>query len=199
VNRLFIDDLLAAGEIRGDILDLGTGTAQIPIVLCERLDELGVEDYRVMAADLSTSMLDLARYNIEVRLVTHRVQLDHVDAKALHYEDGMFDIVISNSIVHHIPKPAEALREALRVVRPGGLLFFRDLLRPEEEADVARLVETYAGDDNEHQRQMFEDSLRAALSLEEIRELVASLGFNAETVQATSDRHWTWLGRPASV
>ena len=195
VNRVFVSDLLAAAEIGGDLLDLGTGTALIPIALCERLEEDGVEDYRIMAADLSTSMLDLARYNLEVRGLTNRIQLDHTDAKELHYEDDHFDTVISNSIVHHIPRPIGALREATRVVKPGGLLFFRDLMRPDEDGDVARLVETYAGDENEHQRQMLDDSLRAALSLEEIRELVVQLGFNPDTVQATSDRHWTWIAR----
>ena len=71
--------------------------------------------------------------------------------------------------------------------------FFRDLLRPESGEEVAHLVSTYAGDENEHQRQMFDDSLRAALSLSEVRAMVSSLGFEAETVQATSDRHWTWI------
>jgi hypothetical protein len=57
---------------------------------------------------------------------------------------------------------------------------------------VARLVQAYAGDCNAHQRQLFDDSLRAAFSLEEIRALVADLGFDRAGVQATSDRHWTW-------
>jgi hypothetical protein len=39
---------------------------------------------------------------------------------------------------------------------------------------------------------MFADSLRAALALEEIRELVARFGFPADSVRQTSDRHWTW-------
>jgi len=77
-------------------------------------------------------------------------------------------------------------------VRPGGLLFFRDLLRPADEATLEQLVAQYAGDCNDHQRAMFAASLRAALSLDEIRALVASLGFPPDSVEATSDRHWTW-------
>ena len=109
------------------------------------------------------------------------------------FESEMFDCVMSNSIIHHIPEPLAVLAESIRVTRPGGLLFFRDLLRPESGEEVAHLVSTYAGDENEHQRQMFDDSLRAALSLSEVRAMVSSLGFEAETVQATSDRHWTWI------
>ena len=113
----------------------------------------------------------------------------------MNFEQDMFDCVISNSIIHHIPQPRLVLQEAIRVARPGGLLFFRDLMRPESGEEVSRLVEMYAGDESPHQKQMFDDSLRAALSLEEIREMVTNLGFQGDSVQATSDRHWTWVDR----
>ena len=213
VNRLFVEDLLTAIRECGvrsaecgmdsgaaatphsefripqflDLLDLGTGTALIPIELCRRL-----ADCRVMAVDAATSMLDLARYNLESAGLTQRIQLAHVDAKKLPYKDGMFDVVMSNSIVHHIPEPLDVLREAVRVTRPGGLLFVRDLLRPDSAEQLNHQVATYAADCNDHQRQLFADSLHAALSLAEIRELVGSLRFALETVQQTSDRHWTW-------
>jgi ubiquinone/menaquinone biosynthesis C-methylase UbiE len=190
VNRVFVTDLLACGRLEGDAIDLGTGTAQIPIELCRRHD-----DCRVVGVDLSINMLELARYNIEAAGLIDRIVLAHTDAKELPYGDEAFDVVMSNSIVHHIPEPAAVLSQAVRVTAPGGLLFFRDLLRPDDDATVKRLVETYAGQANEHQRQMFDDSLRAALSLDEIRQLVEQLGYAGETVQATSDRHWTWCVR----
>jgi ubiquinone/menaquinone biosynthesis C-methylase UbiE len=118
--------------------------------------------------------------------------LDCVDAKQLPYEDDRFDAVMSNSIIHHIPEPGTVLAEAIRVTQPLGKLFFRDLLRPESDEQVRQLVQTYAGDANEHQQKMFDDSLRAALSLEEIRGLIDQLGYDPLEVQATTDRHWTW-------
>ena len=190
VNRAFVDDLFAVVDDPKDTLDLGTGTALIPIELCERTD-FG----RVMAVDLSVQMLELARYNIEVTGLIERIQLGHVDGKQLPYEDEIFDTVISNSIIHHIPEPLVVLREAVRVAKPAGVFFFRDLMRPPSDAEVCRLVENYAGHENEHQQQMFDDSLRAGLDLEEIRDLVDQLGFARQTVQANSDRHWTWVGR----
>ncbi len=39
---------------------------------------------------------------------------------------------------------------------------------------------------------MFADSLHAALTLAEVRGIVAKFGFAPDGVQATSDRHWTW-------
>jgi ubiquinone/menaquinone biosynthesis C-methylase UbiE len=198
VNQRFVDDLLAAiseePESTLDVLDLGTGTALIPIELCKKFP-----DCRVMAADAAVSMLELARYNIEVNGMIERIQLAHIDAKKLPFPDAMFDVVMSNSIVHHIPEPMHVLREAIRVAKPGGLLFFRDLLRPETDEQLQQLVASYTRGANEHQQRMFADSLHAALSLEEIRRLVASLGFAADGVQQNSDRHWTWTGRRSSL
>ena len=190
VNRRFVEDLLQVGDVGTDILDLGTGTAQIPIELCRQNG-----DVRVMATDMAVHMLDLARYNLEAEGLIQRIELMQVDAKGLEMDDELFDTVMSNSIIHHIPEPSYCLNEAVRVTKTGGLLFFRDLMRPESDEQVRSLVQMYAGDENDHQKQMFDDSLRAALSLDEIRELVAGLGFDRETVQANSDRHWTWAAR----
>lgn len=195
VNRVFVDDLLAAAQASSvsladadnRILDLGTGTAQIPIELLHR----SAQSY-VLAIDLAASMLELGRRNIEAAGLSERIELQLVDAKRLPFADGQFGAMMSNSIVHHIPDPLSAVREACRVLRPGGLIFFRDLLRPRDDSEVAMLVETYAGNSNAHQRQLFEASLRAALNLDEVRDLVASLGFDRESVRQTSDRHWTW-------
>ncbi|MCH2180958.1 MAG: class I SAM-dependent methyltransferase [Mariniblastus sp.] len=191
VNRVFVSDLLhfanAHEKPLGDVLDLGTGTALIPIELCQR-----ESDCRVMAIDMSINMLELARYNIEADGLIERIELAQVDAKQMAFSDGMFSSVMSNSIIHHIPEPADCVSEMVRVTASGGILYVRDLLRPETDAQVEHLVQTYAGQENDHSRQMFDDSLRAALSIDEIRELVVQNGFDAEDVQATTDRHWTW-------
>jgi ubiquinone/menaquinone biosynthesis C-methylase UbiE len=199
VNRLFVDDLLAAlgptdPATQLDVLDLGTGTALIPIELCRRFGPC-----RVMACDAAVSMLEQAQYNLAAHNFGDRIQLRQVDAKALPFQQTQFDVVMSNSIVHHIPEPISVLREAARVARPGGLLFIRDLLRPDSEEQRQQLVATYAAGANDHQRTMFADSLHAALTLEEIRGLVASLGFPPAGVQQTSDRHWTWIARTAAT
>jgi SAM-dependent methyltransferase len=175
-----------------EILDLGTGTALIPIEICRRIDNC-----QVLAVDLAASMLDLAKMNVAANGLGSRIQLARIDAKTLPFTDCRFDVVMSNSIIHHIPEPMHALQEAVRVTKPGGLLFFRDLLRPNEETALTRLVETYAGSENAHCQQMFADSLHAALSLVEIRGLVARLDFPADSIQPTSDRHWTWIARKA--
>ena len=190
VNGLFVTDLLTAGVPAGEILDLGAGTGRIPIELSRRETES-----RIVAIDLSVSMLDIARINIELAGLTDQINLDRVDAKELPYDDDRFAVVMSNSIVHHIPDPEPVIREAVRVTAPGGLLFFRDLSRPATAEIVDEFVEQYAGEESAHAQQMFRDSLHAALSLDEIRDLVGGFGFPANCVMTTSDRHWTWVGR----
>ena len=190
VNRVFVADLLAAGPGEGWILDLGTGTAQIPVELCRQ--DPGA---KVLAIDAAEHMLRLAQKNIERAGLADRIRVERADAKRLPYADGAFFTVASNSIVHHIPEPTEVLAEAWRVLAPGGLIFIRDLFRPDDEATVEHLVATYAAGASEHQKQMLADSFHAALTVEEIRQIVILLGVAPETVRATSDRHWTWAAR----
>ena len=196
VNRLFAADLLAAGLAaeEGEILDLGTGTALIPIELCRR-----VPNARVLAVDVAEHMLALGRQNVEKAGLTGRIRLERVDAKRLPYRDGQFAAVISNSIIHHLSNPQVAINEAWRVTASGGLVFFRDLFRPDDEAMICHLVETYAAGANQRQQQMLADSFRAALTVEEVRQLIIPLGVPPESIRATSDRHWTWAVRKTTI
>jgi ubiquinone/menaquinone biosynthesis C-methylase UbiE len=199
VNRVFVDDLLSALPHATNftafgpctILDVGTGTAQIPIELCRRPG-----DWHVTAADLAQSMLDVAAENIAAARLSERIKLQHLDAKRLPFENGQFDVVMTNSIIHHIPAPEECLAEMVRVVAPGGLLFVRDLLRPDSLAEFGRLVDLYAGEANKHQKQMFGESLHAALTLDEVRDMAAPFGIARDCVRQNSDRHWTLVWSP---
>jgi len=190
VNARFVSDFLALQPDVSEVLDLGTGTAQIPIELCRV--QTGA---KVLGIDLAQSMLVVGRRNVEQAGLADRVHLERVDAKGLPYADGRFSAVMSNSIVHHIPHPQGVLAEMVRVAAAGAVLFVRDLLRPTDLPTLTGLVEIYAAGANAHQRQMFADSLHAALSLTEIRSTITALGFAAESVQQTTDRHWTWAAR----
>jgi ubiquinone/menaquinone biosynthesis C-methylase UbiE len=190
VNRVFVADFLSFWDRQGPILDVGTGTAQIPIELCRQVSEV-----QIVAIDLAKHMLQVGRQNVRRAGFQDRLCLECQDAKQLPYPSDSFAAVMSNSIVHHISDPETVLAEMVRVVKLGGTLFVRDLLRPDNDDMVRSLVVTYAGNANGHQQQMFEDSLRAALSLSEIQSMVKGLGFRTETVRQATDRHWTWQGR----
>jgi ubiquinone/menaquinone biosynthesis C-methylase UbiE len=187
VNRLFAADFLVFWRGDGPILDVGTGTAQIPIELCQQSVKA-----QVTAIDLAEHMLALGHENVRRVGLAERIKLERIDAKQMPYKSASFAAVISNSIVHHIPEPRRVLAEMVRVTRPGGALFVRDLLRPLDQATLDQIVHSYAGDANAHQQKMFADSLHAALSLAELRDMISSLGLDPEHVRQTSDRHWTW-------
>ncbi len=187
VNRRFVNDLMALAPDFRDTLDVGTGTAQIPLALLD-----AQRDARITAIDLSEAMLEVARQRLGQHPLGVRVELRRQDAKQLTYPPGRFSTVMSNSIVHHIPTPGAALAEMLRVAAPGGTLFVRDLLRPDSARELDRLVAVYADGCDDHQRRMFAESLAAALTLDEVQALVSELGRRPEDVQQTSDRHWTW-------
>lgn len=188
VNAQFVTDLLPHLNCSPlQILDLGAGTAQIPIEIARRALYT-----HITAVDAADSMLAIARTNIAAVNLAARIDPILADAKRLPFADNSFPAVISNSILHHIADPQTVLAEAIRVTTRGGLLFHRDLARPSGEAELLQLVASYAGGATPYQRKLFTESLRAALTLEEIRDLVENLTFARDTVQMTSDRHWTW-------
>lgn len=186
VNATFCADLLELTSELDPILDVGTGTARIPIELCRRAPRA-----RVVAIDLAESMLRFAERNVAAAGLSAAISLELRDAKALPYADGSFRGAISNTILHHIPEPLPAVREMRRVVGRGGILFIRDLIRPETEEAVRTLIERYVANANPNQRALFEASLRAAFTLHEVRGLAGACGIPASAVQQTSDRHWT--------
>ena len=193
VNEQFAKDFLTFAEsvlVNLDelhVLDVGTGTALLPIQLCRLAPQT-----RVLAIDAAASMLDLAVYNIEAAGLREQISLAKVDAKKMPYDDEAFPIVIANSIHHHIPSPLDCFEEMVRVTDEGGALFVRDLARPDDEATLQALVQQYAGDESPESQRLFAESLAAALTADEVGDMISTLGFDRETVSMTSDRHWTW-------
>lgn len=196
VNARFCADLLAVrADLPSPVLDVGTGTALIPIELCKRAPNVAV-----VAIDLADHMLALGKRNVDRAGLATRIKLEKTDAKAMPYPDGAFGATVSNSIVHHIPDPRAVLSEMWRVTASGGVLFVRDLSRPHTAEEVDRLVEVYGGDPpadatkrDSHARQkaLFHASLCAALTVSEVAAIVAAFGIPHHAVRSTSDRHWT--------
>lgn len=200
VNDRFCTDLLTVAPTPRQVLDVGTGTALLPIALCQRSSLV-----QVIAIDMADAMLAAAQANIMKAGLASRISLYRRDAKSTGYAAGAFDVVMSNSTIHHIPEPFDTLAEMLRVVKPGGVLFVRDLLRPASEADLRMLVEKYAPvlgqgpaalqDMQRRQRDLFAASLHAALTLQEVGDMAGRLTTSSVEVLMTSDRHFTLTAR----
>ena len=186
VNTAFAEQAIALGTSSARILDAGTGTARIPILICQRRSA-----WHITGIDLSQNMLKIGAENVRQARLEAQIQLEYVDAKAMPYPDRHFDMVISNSIVHHLPDPLPFFKELKRVLKPGGGIFLRDLLRPADLTKVDALVAQIGPEYDPHQRQLFHDSLCAAFRLEEVEALLQAAGLEDVRVYQSSDRHWT--------
>ncbi|MBE9142309.1 class I SAM-dependent methyltransferase [Planktothrix mougeotii] len=194
VNQEFAELAIELGPETGLILDAGTGTARIPILIAQKRSRSGVANasqWQITGIDLSANMLFIGNQNIEQAGLQEQIKLEQIDAKQLPYPDDQFDMVISNSIVHHLSEPLLFFQELQRVLKPQGAIFLRDLTRPSSETELNTLVEQYAGNCNDHQKKLFRDSLQAAYTLDEIIYLIESAGLEKMRVYQSSDRHWT--------
>ena len=101
----------------GRVLEIGAGTGFFVL----NLMQAGLTSSAVVT-DISPGMVDVAvRNGAALGLdVSGRV----ADAETLPFEDAEFDLVIGHAVLHHIPDVELALREVLRVLRPGGRFVF---------------------------------------------------------------------------
>jgi ArsR family transcriptional regulator len=80
---------------------------------------------RVVGLDASHAMLSVARANLE-KAGLIRIELRQGDIYAPPLESGAFDLVIVHQVLHYLDDPARALREAARLLSPGGRLLVVD-------------------------------------------------------------------------
>ena len=182
-NEAFVSRLIELGAY-GSMLDIGTGPGDIPLLVCERLPRA-----RVIGIDLAAHMLEIAEKRCATSPHAERVQFRRTDANELEFEDASFDAVFANTILHHIHDPKLFLAEAKRVLRPTGCLLIRDLRRPKDSAELDRLVELHAAGCSAYQKRLFAESLHAALTPGELREVANEAGLSDAEITIDSDRH----------
>jgi ubiquinone/menaquinone biosynthesis C-methylase UbiE len=185
VNDEFVSRALELAPPSGYVLDVGTGPGDIAVLFASRAPAL-----RFLAIDLGEHMLSMARRNVLDAKLSERVEIARLDAKATERPSGSFDMIISNSLVHHIPDPEALFRELRRIARPGAGLFIKDLHRPASSSELRALVDKYAQGCTPYQTQTFYDSLHAALTAEEVTAMLRGLGWDDLSARRCSDRHW---------
>lgn len=101
-----------------------------------------------------------------------------------------YDLILSNSLLHHLHRP-EILWHSLReLARPGAFVLVMDLMRPPEPSWVEALVRTYAGNEPEVLQRDFRHSLHAAFEPAEVQAQLVTAGLDGSlSVRVLGDRH----------
>ena len=100
------------------VLDIGSGPGTITAGLARRAG-------RIIGLDASAEMVNTARRRVNRRGITN-VTFEVGSAYNLPWSDDSFDVVYAHQVLQHLSDPVRALREARRVLRPGGLVAVRD-------------------------------------------------------------------------
>ena len=165
-------ELVARTGPRGParVLDVGTGGGQIPVLLAARRP-----GWRIWGVDRSRAMLVAGGASVETASIQARriarpfvLGLAVAEGRRLPFADGALDVVVSNSLLHHLANPTPILDEIARVVHPSGGVLLRDLRRPSRpwfRSHVAWHGRHYA----ETMRALYEASVAAAFTPAELR------------------------------
>lgn len=138
----------------GKVLDVGCGTGRM-------LRQIK-GDYALYGVDISKKLVEYAKKK------GGRIRYRVASSDSLPYETGYFDLVMCHSLFHHLKDPSKTINELLRVVKPDGAVFIRDLIRPANEDVLKKLFLGYlAAHYDELNKKLFEESLRGSFSTKE--------------------------------
>jgi ubiquinone/menaquinone biosynthesis C-methylase UbiE len=162
---------LLRGRQSGRALDIGTGPGQIVLKLARRLP-----GWHFTAVDHSPNMIRQAQENLAAARgstpdLARRVEFSVADGNRLAFPDASFDLVMSNSVLHHLAQPRLLLAEVARLAKPNGAILLRDLRRPSRLAyplHVRWHGRNYSGT----MYQLFCASVRSAYTLPEMQSLL---------------------------
>ena len=176
--------------LRGRALDLGCGPADLTIRLARALPEWTID-----GIDGSEPMLALGHAAVAGAGLEMRVRLRQVLMPSVLLEKRSYDLVVSNSLLHHLDDPA-ILWEMIRAyVAHGGGALVMDLLRPASRDEAEALVATHAANELPVLQRDFFNSLCAAYRPDEVRSQLTRAGLGHLRVETVSDRHFAVFGR----
>lgn len=187
-NASFVDQLEAlygGAALAGRVLDLGCGPADICIRLASRHPAMDIH-----ALDGSEAMLDCARERLNREpSLAGRIRLLHERLPVRMLPATSYDLIISNSLLHHLHDPAVLWDTAKRFSHPGTRLLVMDLFRPDSPQLAREIVERYSASEPQVLKTDFYNSLLAAFTPTEVSAQLAAAGLDGLKVRKISDRH----------
>lgn len=169
-------------DFSGTALDLGCGTGDISRRFAQAFPLSAVH-----AIDGSKAMINYAALTLAEKL-NKQIYFIHGRLPDALLPKTDYDIIFSNSLLHHLADPQVLWQTIKRYSRPGTRIVIMDLLRPACIESARTMVKTYAENEPDILQRDFYLSLLAAFSMAEIRQQLAQaeLDFNLEQI---SDRH----------
>lgn len=186
-NRSFVEGLAARFPdlpARLHAVDLGCGPADILIRLAQRHP-----GWRFEGIDGSPAMLHHGRVAVAARALGEQVRLHTSRVPDVPAGLPVADLVLSNSLLHHLPDPRVLWETIRRVGAPGAAIYVVDLLRPASPDAAAALVRQWSGDEPEILQRDFLASLAAAFEVAEVEAQLQRAGLTGLVVEVISDRH----------
>ncbi len=111
------------------ILDIACGTGDFSLAIARRTHT----DSLITGLDLSEGMLTVMREKVEKAGLSERISCLQGDSESMPFQDGSFDVVTIAFGIRNFEHREAALREILRVLRPGGRLVILELSVPENK------------------------------------------------------------------
>ena len=189
VNQKFVDDLIKNYPNLKNVLDLGCGPADIPIRLAQSLPKV-----HITAIDASKKTIESAKQAVTKARSNNQIILMQAYLPGLPFKSKIFDGIISNSILHHLPNPNVLWEEIKRLGESGAAVFIMDLLRPNSPEKAKEIVELYSKNEHPVLKEDFYNSLLAAFTLDEVKEQLKKADLSKLNAEAISDRHWLVSG-----
>ena len=157
---------LHEGEV---VLDLGSGGGIDVLLSARRVGATG----KAYGLDMTDEMLALAREN-QARAGATNVEFLKGDIESIPLPDASVDVIISNCVINLAADKSKVLREAFRVLKPGGRFAVSDIVtRREVPAEIRRNVELWMG------------CVAGALHEAEYDQLLRSAGFEDISLEPT--------------
>ncbi len=144
------DAAIAKAYLRPEMMvaDIGAGTGFMAAGLAPLVR-------RVYAVDGSAAMLAVAKKNLAE---FNNVEYHEADGSSLPFPDEALDAVFANMYLHHTPDPLAAIREMVRVLRPGGRLVITDMDEHPYTWLKDEMADVWQGFDREQMRGWFQEA-----------------------------------------
>ena len=183
-NNIFINNTFQHVKIDNytKLLDVGCGDGEIPIRISKETD------CEITAIDGSQAMLN----EFKKKIMKNNVRNIFLYKKLIDHNlflGKSFDVIICNSVLHHVSDSSLFWNTIFRLTRKNGVICLMDLLRPKSNKEMDNVLLKYGGKDP-ILLDDFKNSLKAAYTVNEVSQQLDGYNNISFNIKSVSDRHF---------